>query len=508
MLRYTDKLMAFIKQYRGLFSLTLMSAVINVDFTAVNLALPKIVSSFGVPLSQGQQMLSLYLFAASAFFILGGKLIDVYSKRCIYLLGVTLFGLSSFLITIVDSFTVFSVLRLMQGIGYAFVFPTAMLLADHMIPGHRKFTGISLIIFVSTLSQALGPSLAGVILDFWGWKSIFYINIGVSLSAYGLFQGLLFDNTSVSSKKFDLRGCFLFYGLFSVGAMLISQSFSPYITAFGYVIGGLMVYALYRHVLQNKDPFVNLMLFKNSVFVQSCVLRMLFNICWAFIVVYPPIFLQIAQGYTAKMTSLIIIVFTLISAVTTAYADRVTKHFGQSRMLSGSFLLILGAHGITVAFNIDLSVVYLVLTLVFYGISCGLVLPILTKITVESLDENTKGQGLGIFYTLSLIAMGVGSYVLGEIMDKISAHSMTIHAIPEGGDQAHIIRGSQSLYDLHGQISMTNFSDLQLILQKNHQSIWFILSEICFICLIGSVLICWQMKKKSERILSDSVAEV
>ena len=495
-----------IRQYFGLFSLAFMCAIVNIDFTAVNLALPKIISFFNISLALGQQMFSLYLFAASAFFIVGCKLVDLYSKKRIYVFGIFLFFFASLLITVTSDFTYFSVLRMIQGIGYSLVFPTAMLLANQLIPAHHKVYGISLIILISNLSQALGPSLAGVILDSLGWKSIFYINMGVSILAYVLFQFVPSEHESKLPAQFDLVGCFLFYAFFGIGVILTYWNFSLLFSMLISCGGGIVAYMFYRHVQNHKSPFVNLILFKNKEFVCSCVLRMFFNVCWTFIVVYPPVYLQMVQGFSARITSLIIIVFTLISAIATAYSDTISRYVGQGRVLVGSFLLILGVHGVMLTLNLGLSVVSLVLILAFYGLSCGFILPILTKITVGALDDETKGQGLGIFYTLSLISMGIGGYSMGIIMSYVSGAAIAQLTSIQNIDPAQVIQGSQSLYAWQDQLTRSDFLNLLDVLQAMHKSVWLIISGICSICLMLSILICWQMKKKTDRVLSDSIA--
>ena len=233
---------------------------------------------------------------------------------------------------------------------------------------------------------------------------------------------------------------------------------------------------------------------------------MFFNVCWTFIVVYPPVYLQMVQGFSARITSLIIIVFTLISAIATAYSDTISRYVGQGRVLVGSFLLILGVHGVMLILNLGISVGSLVLILALYGLSCGFILPILTKITVGALDDETKGQGLGIFYTLSLISMGIGGYSMGIIMSYVSGAAIAQLPSIQNIDPAQVIQGSQSIYSLQDQLTRSDFLNLLDVLQTMHKSVWLIISGICSICLMLSILICWQMKKKTDRVFSDSIA--
>ncbi|MFN7710094.1 MAG: MFS transporter [Holosporales bacterium] len=164
-------------------TLCVLVFLLCVDFTVVNLALPRIAENIDVELNDLQWLLSIYSLVWGALVIPGGRLGDLLGTKRILLLGVVLFIFGSVLAGAGSTLAELIAGRVIQGLGGAFFSPAVYVLITALFPQQRQGTAMACFGAASAIGLSVGPTLGGLILEYFSWRWIFYINLPLGLGA-------------------------------------------------------------------------------------------------------------------------------------------------------------------------------------------------------------------------------------------------------------------------------------------------------------------------------------
>src|SRR6058998_72923 len=170
--------------YSGLMVTLLLAAL---DQTIVATALPRIVGDLG-GLSQYSWVFTAYMLATTVTVPLYGKLGDVYGRRPLFLISITLFLLGSALCGAAQTMTQLVVFRAVQGLGAGGLFPLALATIGNIVPPRDRGRYQGLIGAVFAGASIAGPALGGVIVDHTSWRWIFYVNLPVGAIALAVIS--------------------------------------------------------------------------------------------------------------------------------------------------------------------------------------------------------------------------------------------------------------------------------------------------------------------------------
>lgn len=158
--------------------------MVDIDITAVNLALATIARELNVGLSTAQWIIDGYMIAAASLMALGGRLSEIFTGRRVFLFGLGLFAIASFAVGFSTGTWSIISSRILQGACIAFTFPVAIILVRQIFPVEKQGFVIGLMVAIAGLSQALGPTIGGVIIHVLSWRWIFFLNVPLALFAF------------------------------------------------------------------------------------------------------------------------------------------------------------------------------------------------------------------------------------------------------------------------------------------------------------------------------------
>lgn len=176
------------------------------DIAIVAPALPALQAYFNV----GDRLLT-WTFTIYVLFNLIGtplmaKLSDLYGRRAIYVLDVTLFALGSLIMALAPNFTVVLLGRGLQGLGAGGIFPVASAVIGDTFPPEKRGSALGLIGAVFGLAFLLGPIIGGILLAVAGWRSLFLINLPIALIVVVLSLAMLPATRPEQRRAFDWAG--------------------------------------------------------------------------------------------------------------------------------------------------------------------------------------------------------------------------------------------------------------------------------------------------------------
>src|SRR5215471_11663325 len=164
----------------------LASSMAFIDGSALTVALPKLRAHFGTDLTSVQWVLNGYLLALASLTMNGGALADVYGKARVLSVGCVLFALASVGCAIVPSAATLVACRIAQGVAAALVAPASLALIGAIYPRDERNSAVAIWAGASALTTAAGPVLGGLLIDTFGWQSIFWINPPIALLAVAI----------------------------------------------------------------------------------------------------------------------------------------------------------------------------------------------------------------------------------------------------------------------------------------------------------------------------------
>ena len=247
----------------------------RLDQTIVGLALPSIINDFSITVSSAGWIATAYILANAVFVPVWGKLGDTIGRKKVYILGFLIFILGSVLAGLAWNLSSLIVFRVIQAIASSADYPTAMAIIAVTFPsGRERAQALGIWSAVFGASVVVGPLLGGPLIDAFGWRSVFLINLPVGI--IGLTMALLFIKESVSQVKttvFDWWGAITLGGALAAIVLVLDQgvtwgwfseaSFICYATA-------LIFFVFFIRIERSHpEPIVDLAFFKNNIFVNA-----------------------------------------------------------------------------------------------------------------------------------------------------------------------------------------------------------------------------------------------
>ena len=157
--------------------------------SSINVALPKLMTIFGVASDEIQWVLTSYMLVSGVVIPVTGYLGDRFGTKKVYLLSSLVFTLGSLLCSFAWNNTSMIFARVIQGLGGGMIMPISMAIVYRIVPRHRIGLALGVWGMAAVCAPAIGPTLGGYIVDHFNWRLLFTINIPVGIA--GIILGYL-----------------------------------------------------------------------------------------------------------------------------------------------------------------------------------------------------------------------------------------------------------------------------------------------------------------------------
>jgi len=254
----------------------------SIDSTIVAVGLPTMMAGLKANLVWIGWVITGYSLTQTIILPMAGKLSDEFGRKRLFLTCVVLFTTSSFLCAIAPNVYLLILFRVFQAIGGGAFMPSAAGIVSDVFGPKRRGTAIGLFTSVFPIGGIVGPNVGGWVIDHFGWRAIFSVNlpIGVTLLILGIFL-LPTGGQARGSRGIDLLGAASF-GLGIVGLMYGMTvwgnqiNFGPQVALWG-VLGLAALVLFVRHEGRSADPMIELRLLKERAFLAANVYNFLYG---------------------------------------------------------------------------------------------------------------------------------------------------------------------------------------------------------------------------------------
>ncbi|MCX8278087.1 MAG: MFS transporter [Dehalococcoidia bacterium] len=347
----------------------------------VFIALAQIADTFNVTLRNASWVVIVQGLAISAFMMPMGRLADIIGRKKIHLIGLVLFASGSVFTALAPTFALLIAARILTAIGNAMgqSVGTAMVLS--VFPANERGKAIGAVTTSVAIGGAVGPVIAGVVLQFMPWQSLFLmltIPIGIAFIA-GYF---ILDENVVSLQRrgpkpaFDWVGAIVSGVAITVVVILINNPFGVAIVS-PMILGGFASAAALFAVfvwweLNSDSPMLDLRMFKNLVFTMAIATRFLGFLGTTTIRFLMPIYLISLRDIQEAAAGAIIFITSLGMATAASTSGRMGDRIGERPFTVVGFAMLVATAIAFMVFSAETPVWIVMVVLLVNGVAMGL----------------------------------------------------------------------------------------------------------------------------------------
>lgn len=429
--------------------LTFITFVGNFTQLQLSAALPTIVEEFGITVTTGQWLTSIFQLTMGVMVPLTAFLTRRFSTRQIVIASMAVFTLGSLLAWVGPNFILVLIGRFLEAVGTGVMWPVLQITVFSIYPLDRRGMAMGTVGMAMSVAPAIGPTLGGLQTDLNGWRSIFLTLtvigvIALLLSFFGLHnfgasdKGAKTDFFSVALSIFGFGG--LMYGFTNIQSYPMWHPIVWVPMAVG-IVG--IVWFVVRQLRnakrfasgERKQPaLLDLYVLRNHGFTMGTAIAALSFFAFSSIVVIMPLYIQNCRGYSATISGLVMLPGALGQAISQFFGGKALDRFGARPVaLIGTITLCIGTIMMS-AVSISTWIWYVSICQFIRQIGMGFVLMPLTTWSLNCLEPKDVSAGSAITNTMRQIAGAIGAPVLILIMSVIEAANMG-----DGSPQALIL---------------------------------------------------------------------
>ncbi len=408
------------------------TVLIGLDRTVVNLAIPSIISDFGITVTVAAWVATAYIISNAVFVPVFGKLGDLFGNRIIYLWSFIGFIIVSLFAGLSWNFGSLITFRLIQGFVGAAVYPTAMSLIAKSFPDTRA-RAQALGIWASSfaVSAVIGPLLGGYLVDNFTWRAVFYINLPIGIIGLLMTIFLIPRDKPEEHGKFDWFGSILLAGAISSIVLVLDQgqiwgwlSMLSWLCYVGTVIFSISVYLWET---RHTHPIIDFSLFKNPTIASVLTVSFISfgGLMGAMFLL--PIFTQRVLGYDAMQSGLILIPMALSLPIFAPLGAWLAQKFNPRYTVSTG--MIVAAIGLYLLHTLNpmMSSFDFILPLALFGAGIGLGLSPMTNASTTAVPLHQVGMSSGLLNLSRNIGGAFGIALFGTILSNaISSNVLNV----------------------------------------------------------------------------------
>ena len=386
--------------------------------TLLSPALPAIMADLGVDATTVQWLTSGYSLTEAVIIPFAAYFIGRFSTRQLFLGGMTLFTLGSLCAAVAPSFPFLLLGRVLQAAGTGAVMPMVFTVILLIFPREKRGSAMGIISLVIGFAPAVGPSLAGLLIDSVGWRALFVIVTVLSalivvvgfaaLKNYGEFKRVTFDPPSVALTTVGLV-CLL-YGL----STFASTDNLP--LTVGFIVVGAALMAVYvRRQLKLETPMLQVGILRTRRYATAVVVIVIVQAALMGTGVIIPLFIQGTLGNSATVSGVAMLPGAVLGALMSFIAGRLFDRYGVRKLaIPGGVLTLAGAFGMA-ALGIDASILSVAAVYTVMVVGLQTMMTPLNTWGVNSLDNSVIQHAQGVSNTLNQIAGAFGTALLVSI---------------------------------------------------------------------------------------------
>ncbi len=396
--------------------------MVSLDTSIVTIALPSIASSIHMGLEAAVWIQLAYLLLLTVLLINAGRLADLKGRKRLYTLGFFIFTISSALCGTSGTDLQLIAFRAIQGVGAALIASNSSAILTDAFPGSELGKALGVYSMAIYTGLVTGPIVGGILVQGFGWRSIFFVNVPIGIVVILLATMTLKETvrTRRGGEGFDFAGAVsLSVALAAILVLLTLAGIVGLATTLTLLlISGVSFISFLRiEAKVARYPVFELSLFtKNRLFAAANTTAFLAYVAFTGVTLMMSIFLQNVKGLNPSTTGLFLVSISLSMALLSPISGWLSDRFG-SRSLStaGMMCVTLGLYLFS-ELNTTSSTEEVILKLVLLGVGFGLFSSPNTSAVMGSVERSKLGVAAGTLGTMRFMGQAIGLALLGAVI--------------------------------------------------------------------------------------------
>ncbi|WP_100489070.1 MDR family MFS transporter [Sporolactobacillus pectinivorans] len=401
--------------------------MVILDGTAMNVALPGLVTDFHSKISVVQWAVTGYALAQAAVIPLAGWLSDRFGAKRVFLFSVMMFTIGSGLCALAAGIDQLIFFRIIQGLGGGMVAPIAMAFTYRLSPPEKVGAVMGMIGIPMLLAPALGPVLSGWLVDYASWHWIFLINLPIGVIAILVGIRTLPNLARQSVPALDFLGILLApiaFASITYGVSEGGTSWTSFKTLAGLIVGAAaLILFVINELRQKKQPLLELRVFRSGDFTRGIIVQWITQIALFGTMFLIPLFLQQGKGFSAFHSGLTTLPQAIAAGIFMPVGGRLYDRFGARPVVATGLVFVTSSAFLLSGISAQDGAEKLILPLALLGAGMGLSMMPLNTHIIQSAPRNIVSRVTSLTNSAQQVMMSFAVAGLSTILsDRLKEH--------------------------------------------------------------------------------------
>ena len=438
------------ERYRWLLLLSVMVGTMAsiMSSTVVNVAIPDMSAHFALGQERAQWVTSGFMVATAVAMLTTPWLLARYGYRATYVGAVLLLLVGGVVGGVASDYNLVLAARVIEGLAAGVVQPIPAVIILYAFLPHEQGRASGIFGMGVVLAPAIGPRVGGILVDWWGWRSIFFMVVPLCLASLWLaykfvpITGPGGSRANRDSAALDWRGLLLG----ALGTLCLLNGLVALHNGPGGQAGSLLAVALLafgvfiwwqrRQTAQGGQPLMDLRIFSYRQFAMGSVVAFIYGTALFGSTYLLPVFMQLGLHLSPSHVGAIMLPAGLVLGLTIPLVGRMADRQPTHWLVMTGLALLALSFGLMVLMRLDSALWILVAFTILGRIGLGFILPSLNLGAMRPLDKSLISQGSSAISFVRMLGGAAGVSLCGIVLEwRLSAHGASLQASAQGSDR-------------------------------------------------------------------------
>ncbi|MEP6868585.1 MAG: DHA2 family efflux MFS transporter permease subunit [Novosphingobium sp.] len=383
----------------------------QLDATVLTIALPAMSRDLNVPATALSLALTSYLVALAIFIPASGRMADRFGSRSVFCAALVIFVTGSVACAQSTSISFLIASRFLQGLGGAMMMPVGRLVLLRTVPREDLVVALSWLVMPALVGPILGPPIGGLIVTYFDWRWIFYINVPIGILGLIFALAIIPEVRSEAPSQFDWIG-FILSGLalacLVFGLELASHPVRPVVVVILLGGGAMLAAAYIRHARVIANPVLDLSLLKIPTFKLSVAAGSLTRITQGAQPFLLPLMFQLGFGLSAAATGMITMSSAIGAIAMKPMAPRIIQRFGYRNSLTVAGIAASLGYASCAFFRPGSSIAVMIAVLLASGFFMSFLFTGYNAIAFADVEKSRMSAATSFYATFQQLSLSFG----------------------------------------------------------------------------------------------------
>ena len=438
-------------QYRykwwALIGLSLLAFTCFLDFTIVNTALPAIQQGLHAPVLRLQWVINIFALMLACLMVVAGRFGDLFGKRKVFYIGSLLFILGAIGGGASGSIDTLIFFRAIQGIGAAIVFPIAGVLVPTAFPEAQANRAIGIYSAITGIGLAIGPFLGGVLVSWFSWRAVFYVNIPLIIAGFLCCSFSIKETAKVVGEKIDFAGLVLL--IIALGGLVLTIVRAQHVgwgqtsIIVQFVIVALAIIGFIITEKKVQHPLISFEAFTNKKLMLGMVICAGAGMASYIMLFFNPLYLSAIRNLTAFWIGLALVAVPVTQVIVSLLWNKLMKGLGINKIAVYALVIGVIAGVFQLFFGDNTTFWFVIITYLLIGIIWGVGNSGAVTIVFSNAPADKSGAILGTVFTtwnlVGSICLVIASVMFDHTESGTMQQLMTSHGLQLTAAQHHSV---------------------------------------------------------------------